>query len=77
MQIGSSSRPKRNHAIKNCGSSNFEWVAWAPAIPVETRMSVSARPSHLEFEIVASNDRVHEQDHGHDAHGQGTDEHPH
>jgi len=34
------------------------------------RAFVSARPSHLEFKVVASNDHVHERDHGHDGYGQ-------
>jgi DNA-binding XRE family transcriptional regulator len=37
---------------------------------VGRRRIVSARPSHLEFEVVASNDHVHERDHGHDGYGQ-------
>jgi hypothetical protein len=32
--------------------------------------AVSARSSHLEFQLVASNDHVHERDHGHDGYGQ-------
>jgi len=40
------------------------------AADVVAYVVVSARPSHLEFEVVASNDHVHEQDHGHDGYGQ-------